>query len=161
MPNTMTTRAAGEHYVMYRLLQQGLIAALAPAGEPNADIFVMDVIGAKVCALQVETRDAPGPDRGWHIEKKHEELRSPNIYYCFVGMETDPPKCWIVPGGVVARTLAVTHAKWLSVPGRNGQTHNDSNARRLCEVYPLLPDEYPLGWMDRYLENWGQIDPAI
>jgi hypothetical protein len=160
MPNNVTTGAAGEHYVMYRLLQRGLIAALAPAGVPNADILVTDVIGDKVCAVQVKARQALGADRGWHMGKKHEEIRSANIYYCFVGMETDPPKCWIVPSEIVAGALTVTHKKWLSVRGRRGQVHNDSNVRRLCEVYPLLPDNYRLGWMDRYLEAWDQLRTA-
>jgi hypothetical protein len=55
-----TTGVAGEHYVTYRLLRRGLIAALAPTGVPNADIIVTDDIGDKVCAVQVKTRLSPG-----------------------------------------------------------------------------------------------------
>jgi hypothetical protein len=160
MPDKTTTGAAGEHYVMYRLLRQGFIAALAPTGVPNADILVTDVIGDKVCAVQVKTRLDPGSDLGWHMGKKHEELHSPNIYYCFVAMETNPPKCWIVPSLIVAKALKVNHDKWLSEPGKNGRVHNDSNVRRFREVYPLLADEYPLGWLDTYLEKWGQLKAA-
>jgi hypothetical protein len=160
MPDKTTTGAAGEHYVMYRLLRQGFIAALAPTGVPNADILVTDIIGDKVCAVQVKTRLDPGSDRGWHMGKKHEELQSPNIYYCFVGMESDPPACWIVPSLTVANALKITHEKWLAEPGKNGQVHNDSNVRRLREVYPLVAEKYPLGWMDPYRENWDQLKAA-
>jgi len=73
-------------------------------------------------------------------------------------MESDPPKCWIVPSVIVANALKVTHQKWLSEPGKNGRVHNDSNVRRFREVYPLA--EYPLGWMDAYRENWDQLKAA-
>jgi hypothetical protein len=46
-----TTGVAGEHYVMYRLLRRGLIAAVAPTGVPNADIIVRDVSGIKFAGV--------------------------------------------------------------------------------------------------------------
>jgi hypothetical protein len=158
MPDTTITGAAGEHYVMYRLLQRGLIAALAPTGVPKADIVVTDDIGDKLCAVQVKTRSKPGPDRGWHMSQKHEEIDSPNIYYCFVAMEHDPPKCWIVPSRIVATVLKVWHQKWLSEPGQNGRAHNDTSMRRFREAYALA--EYPLGWLDAYYQKWDQLKAA-
>ena len=126
---------------------------------PNADILVTDRVGDKVSALQVKTRLEPGPDQGWHMSKMPEELDSPNIYYCFVAMECDPPKCWILPSLIAAKTLKVWHQKWLSEPGKNRRAHNDTNMRRFREVYPLLA-EYPLGWLDSYREEWDQLKAA-
>jgi hypothetical protein len=160
MPNTTTIGAAGEHYVMYMLLRRGLIAALAPTGVPNADILVTDDIGDKVCAVQVKARQIAGSDDGWHMGAKHEEIRSSNIYYCFVGMETDPPVCWIVPSAIVAEALKVSHQKWLSVPGVGGREHKDSNVRRLCSSYPLLPKCYPMGWLNKYRDAWESLEAA-
>lgn len=162
MSNTTTTGAAGEHYVMCQLLRRGLIAALAPTGVPNADIVVTDDIGDKLCAVQVKTRLKPGNDRGWHLRAKHEQIISPNIYYCFVGFETDLPGCWIMPSAVVADVLKRSHENWLAQPGRNGQPHKDNDMRRLCESYDhekFLP-EFSMGWMNRYKDKWDLLEAA-
>ncbi len=100
--------AAGEHYVLCQLLRQQYIAALAPQGVPNADIIVSDILGDKLCAIQVKTRNNKGADGGWHMKKKHETILSPHLFYCFVdfgdGIE-DLPQCYIVPSQVVADVL--------------------------------------------------------
>ena len=57
-----------------------MIAALAPAGVPNADIVVTDQIGDRLCAIQVKARTDKGSDGGWHMKPKHEELSSPNLF---------------------------------------------------------------------------------
>jgi hypothetical protein len=50
MPSqTSLTGVAGEHYILYALLREGYIAALAPTGVPNADILVTDMEGSRVC----------------------------------------------------------------------------------------------------------------
>jgi len=162
MANTSTTGAAGEHYVMSQLLRRGLIAALAPAGVPNADIVVTDEIGDKLCAVQVKARLKPGGDRGWHMSVKHEKINSLNIYYCFVGFETELPGCWIVPSAVVADVLARSHAHWLATPGARGQPHNDNNMRRFCESYDhekFLP-EFSMGWLNKYRDQWQYLEAA-
>jgi hypothetical protein len=151
MPNTTTTGAAGEHYVMCQLLRRGLIAALAPVGVPNADIIVTDFIGDKLCAIQVKTRAAPGRDNGWHMSAKHESIQSPNIYYCFVGFETDPPECWIVPSAIVAKVLKLSHSAWLTEPGRRGRPHRDNKMRRFRHSYESQGlNQYASGWLEEY-----------
>jgi len=162
MPNTTTTGAAGEHYVMCQLLRRGLIAALAPTGVPNADILVTDAIGDRVCAIQVKTRSTAPADGGWHMSAKHQEIRSPNIYYVFVGLETEPPGCWIVPSPIVADALKLSHEKWLSMPGRDGQPHNDNTMRRFRSNYDNLGlvSAYPEGWLDQYRDAWALLNAA-
>ena len=160
MANSITTGAAGEHYVMCQLLRRGLIAALAPTGVPDADIIVTDAIGDRLCAVQVKTRLKPGSDKGWHMSKKHEAISSPNIYYCFVGFETEPPGCWIVPSAVIADVLKRSHQNWLQQPGKRGQPHKGNKMRRLCESYDhenFLP-EFSLGWLDRYRDRWQSFE---
>jgi hypothetical protein len=158
--NSTITGAAGEHYVMYCLLRRDLIAALAPAGVPNADIIVTDTIGDKLCAIQVKARTKPGADRGWHMGEKHEKIASPNIYYCFVGFETDPPRCWIVPSATVADVLKRSHAHWQKTPGRNGQPHKPTNVRRFCESYDhnKFADGFSLGWLDSFKDKWEPLE---
>jgi hypothetical protein len=104
--NTAILGAAGEHYVMCQLLRRERIAALAPAGVPNADLIVSDKIGDKLCAVQVKVRRDIGKDGGWHMGEKHETIVSANSFYCLVDFGKsldDQPKCWIVPSAVVAR----------------------------------------------------------
>jgi hypothetical protein len=53
--NTTLTGAAGEHYVMYRLLKLGHLAGLTPTGAKGVDILISDADGAHLAAIQVKT----------------------------------------------------------------------------------------------------------
>lgn len=154
--------AAGEYYVMCQLLRRDLIAALAPAGVPNADIVVTDEIGDRLSAIQVKTRRAIGSDGGWHMKSKHENIVSPSLFYAFVdfGKTLDAvPACFIVPSGVVADVVKVSHATWLSQPGKSGQQRKDGDIRRFLPNYERvgLDIGYGPGWLEPYRENWRII----
>lgn len=155
---TSLTGAAGEHFVMSELLRRGMIAALAPAGVPNCDIVVTDDIGDRLCAVQVKTRLGKGTDRGWHMRKKHEELTSPSLFYCFVDFGAgvgEPPFTYVVPAPVVAACLAECHQVWLAQPGAKGQAHNDNDMRRFKPDYSNLNVVgYEDGWLEQYREAW-------
>jgi hypothetical protein len=163
--NSAILGAAGEHYVMCQLLRRERIAALAPAGVPNADLIVTDKIGDKMCAVQVKTRRDIGSDRGWHMGEKHEAIVAPNLFYCFVDLGQaleDHPKCWIVPSAVVAKALNASHQKWLSTPGKKGQQRKDNNLRRFTPSYDYLGlgPEFSSGWLDPYRDAWSLLDRA-
>ena len=72
--NTAILGAAGEHYVMCQLLRRGMIAALAPAGVPDADIIVSNRLGSSLAAVQVKTRRNVGKG-GWVLKAKHETMK--------------------------------------------------------------------------------------
>jgi hypothetical protein len=161
-PNSTILGAAGEHYVMCQLLRRNMIAALAPTGVPNADIVVTDKLGDRLCAVQVKVRRDIGSDGGWHMGQKHEQLTSPNLFYCFVDLGkslSDQPKTWIVPSGVVARSLLEIHQDWLHTPGQKGQQRNDSAFRRFMPDYEPLA-QYKKGWLNPYFENWESVEAA-
>lgn len=154
--------AAGEHYVMCQLLRRGAIAALAPAGVPNADIIVSDDIGDRLCAIQVKARRDIGADKGWHMKAKHEGIISASLFYCFVdfGLDlTHQPKCFVVPSELVARVLNLSHANWLQTPGKRGQPHKDGEMRRFLPDYAKygMAPEFGAGWTDKYLEAWEML----
>lgn len=163
------TGAAGEHFVLCQLLRHGWIAALAPKGVPNADIIVTDIEGNRQYAIQVKTRRDIGSDKGWHMRKKHEDIVSPTLFYCFVDIgkkESDPPITFIVPSKVVASVLKESHKLWLDTPGKNGVSHNDHDMRRLLPDYirgQKAPNELikrlGAGWMEQYRENWEILAP--
>lgn len=151
---TTLTGAAGEHYVMYRLLRMGFVAGLSPRGAPNSDIIVTSVDGKTTVVLQVKTRNELGSDGGWHMKEKHECLNSKNLFYCFVDFQ-DAPVVYVVPSSVVADVLCKAHKKWLSTPGKNGAKRNDTDMRRLLPDYKNLNlQSYPGGWLEKYRENW-------
>jgi hypothetical protein len=153
--------AAGEYYVMCQLLRRGLIAALAPVGVPNADIIVSDEIGDRVCAIQVKTRRDIGSDGGWHMKQKHEDIKSPLLFYCFVDFgktQEDQPKSWLIPSKIVADVLKKSHQTWLNMPGKKGQKRNDGNMRRFKPDYSNLNlKNYSFGWLDQYSESWDVL----
>ena len=161
---TTLTGAAGEHFVMSELLRRGMIAALAPTGVPNCDIVVTDDIGDRLCAVQVKTRLGKGSDRGWHMSKKHEELTSPSLFYCFVDFGTvtgEPPFTYVVPASVVGKCLAENHQAWLAQPGAKGQAHKDNDMRRFLPDYAHLGlRQYDDGWLEQYREAWHLLQKA-
>lgn len=164
MPTQSTlTGATGTYFVLFQLLRRNWIAALAPEGVPNTDIIVTDIEGNRQCAIQVKTRSI-GSDKGWHMSKKHEDIISPTLFYCFVDMQIEEgslPITFIVPSSVVAAVLNESHKLWLDRPGSKGQAHNDNKMRRLLPDY-LRKHDYSSdivsrlgsGWMSKYQENW-------
>lgn len=166
---TSLTGVAGEHYVLYALLRRGYVAALAPAGVPNADIVVTDIEGSRLCSIQVKTRRGVGADGGWHMSAKHEKMRGERLFYCFVDFQASNdvrPLVYVMPSANVADAIVAAHRKWLAIPGKKGQSHKDSPMRRLVPDYAktLGIADYPdgAGWLDRYRDAWDvlKLDPT-
>ena len=156
--------AAGEYYVLSQLSLRGHIAAPAPKGVPNADILVSDITGTRLFAVQVKARLDKGSDHGWHMKKKHEDLRSETLVYCFVDFHDGigaAPTTFVLPSKVVADVLTRMHQLWLSIPGKRGP-HNDNEMRRFLPDYSLTLGnqckEFVRGWLDPYREAWKIFD---
>ena len=97
----------------------GLSRQSRASGVPMADIIVTDGVGERLFAIQVKTRREKGTDRGWHMRDKHETIRSPSLFYCFVDVGkalVDVPFCYVVPSDVVAKCLKETYREWLAAP---------------------------------------------
>ena len=152
--DTTLTGAAGEHLVLSRLLQRGIVAAQAPEGVRKVDILVNFLDGGTPCFLQVKARQY-GSDGGWHMSEKHETITDDNLFYCFVDFQPEHPTVHIIPAKVVARVITQDHQLWLDTPGKNGKAHNPNSMRRILPKALTMPE----GWMDEYLENWDLISP--
>lgn len=152
-PSTALTGAAGEHYVLYRLLRLNLCAGLPPAGTPDVDLLIVDEGAAVITSLQVKTRTT-GADGGWHMKVKHETLRSPRLFYVFVDFQPEHPVCFVIPSPVVAEVVGRSHAAWLRTPGRGGRRHAQTDMRRVLPRYPFEVEGFASGWMDEYRERW-------
>ena len=147
---------------MCQLLRRGMIAALAPAGVPDADIIVSNSVGSALAAVQVKTRRSVGKG-GWVLKAKHEKMRRDLLLYAFVdfGKSLDAvPQCWIVPSAIVAEAVSESHAAWLKLPGRAGQAHQDSDMRSLMHDYSHQGISRGKGWLDPYREAWSLVAAA-
>lgn len=147
---------AGEHYVLFRLYRQGMLASLAPPGFPTVDVLVLAYDQSVIASLQVKTRTY-GTDKGWHMSIKHESISEPRLFYAFVDLEPELPATYIVPSSVVADLLKKSHQAWLTTPGAKGQQRNDNPMRR---IQPLYPDEFPgysPDWLNEWRERWNVL----
>ncbi len=153
--DSVLTGSAGEHYVLYRLHREGILAAQSPAGAREADILVFnsDGLGRRI---QVKTRTY-GADGGWHMGEKHERLRDPGLVYAFVDLEPDPPIVYVVPSEVVANIVTRSHTAWLEAPGRGGRAHRDHPMRRIRPEYPFPVADIEGRWLDAYRERWDLL----
>ena len=161
--STSVIGAAGEHHVMCQLLRRGMIAALAPAGVPYADIIVSNNLGSSLAAVQVKARRNVGKG-GWVLKAKHEGIRQPLLFYAFVdfGKGLDAlPRCWIVPSATVADAITESHAAWLKMPGKGGREHQDTEMRSILFDYSRqgIAHRGP-GWLAPYQDAWGTIGTA-
>lgn len=155
------TGAAGEHYVMYRLLKMGYIAALAPKGVPNADLIVTNVEGELTAVIQVKTKSKKNANGGWQMKAKHENIKSPHLFYCFVEDTVIPPVVYIIPSVIVADAIREAGEIWMKTPGKGGRAHKENDIRWLLPDYKrnLHVDnkftmEHEEGWIEKYKENW-------
>lgn len=168
MPRPQRTRLgrslvgpAGEHYVLFRLYQQGMLASLAPPGSPDVDVLVLSPDQAVMASVQVKTRTF-GRDQGWHMSKKHEGIIEERLFYAFVDLELSPPMTYIVPSQAVAEVITRSYQLWLDAPGRGGRAHKESKFRRLRPDYsPLDVPGYPGAWLEQYRERWELLTAAV
>jgi hypothetical protein len=72
---------AGEHFVLFRLYQHGMLASLSPPGSRTVDILVLAHDESVIATLQVKTRT--GVHMGWQMSEKHEDISAPRYFYAF------------------------------------------------------------------------------
>ena len=153
-PDKTLIGPAGEHLVMSRLLQRGLLAAAAPRGVRKVDILVNFIDGGAPRLIQVKTTFT-GARNGWWLNKKHENLRDRDVYFCFVDFKPSRPDVYVLRSETVADHVLTTHQHWLDTPRRDGGKHSDTSARRIDNKAQF--DGRAEGWMDKYLEAWDSL----
>lgn len=150
--------AAGEHLVLSRLLSKGLLASQAPRGARKADILVNPLDGGKPILIQVKTNvSSKSENISWPMQEKHETVTESDLFYCFVDIDGNNSRVFVIPAHVVANVVKLTHENWLSTPGSKGQQHNETKMRQIRYTPTKYADFLEQNWMDKYLENWDQI----
>jgi hypothetical protein len=144
LPHTLTG-IAGEYFVAAELSRRGFMASITLRNNDSVDIHASRLSDNKIYAIQVKTNQAGRHD--WMLSKKAESNKKENFFYIFVALKgvTERPEFFIVPSQKVAEFATNSHAHWLSVPGRNGQKHNDSSMRKFFDI------------KGEYLERWDLL----
>ncbi len=150
--------AAGEHLVLSRLLERGVLASQAPRGTRKVDILVNPLDGGQPKLIQVKATLATGARLKWHMKAKHEDLVDKDMFYCFVSLDGERSEVYVIPSRQVAKAVKTSHQVWLETPGKKGQAHNDSEMRWITSSYPFVVPGFKDGWMEKYLENWEQFE---
>lgn len=125
--NNNSVSLAGEFAVLSQLALRGYDANMTLGRTKSVDILVSDPENLKMYKLEVKTnyqnsRNKPQVSKvhgkivsGWIMNKKHEEIKDPDLFYCFVniGKQTNIFKFYIVPSKIVAKYVKEEHQNWL------------------------------------------------
>jgi len=149
--------AAGEHLVLSRLLSREMLAAPAPLGTRRADILVMPLDDSEPRLIQVKTQSGPELNKTWVLSVEQENETSDNFFYCFVDMNKEISKIYVIPSLTIATIIKEDYVTWLETPGKGGKKHNPTDMRTISYQYKQELNSAPAGWMDKYLENWDSL----
>src|SRR5215469_6856412 len=126
---------AGEFAVLSQLALNGYDANMTLGRTKGVDILVSLPGTEKMYRLEVKTqyRTSPkdvensqifGTVKGqWIMNKKHESLIDPSLFYCFVIISEAKStfQFYIVPSKIVARYVKESHAHWLRETDKKGK----------------------------------------
>ena len=161
-PNSVAL--AGEFAALSRLALWGYDANMTLGRTKSVDILVSNPRTNKFYQLEVKTKlDSRKKDTDsrlfgrivseWIMNKKHESIARPNLWYCFVmiGLETKVARYFIVPSKVVAEYVRAQHQIWLK---EENKSHRDTPMRsfrigRKGETYKI-----PTPAAEHYEDNW-------
>ncbi len=160
--NSNSVSLAGEFAVLSQLALRGYDANMTLGRTKGVDILVSDPNSPRMLRLEVKTNHRTArvsrskcfgtTVSSWMMSEKHESLRDPNLFYCFVNISDDTKqfRFFIVPSELVAEYVKAENKKWLS---------EDSNRRKTKmrtfrmgttkEQYPL-----PTPAVEQYEDNW-------
>jgi hypothetical protein len=160
---------AGEFAVLSQLALRGYDANMILGHTKSIDILASDPKTGKVYQLEVKTnfknrRNAPSVSKihgkwisAWIMNKKHESIDGPTLFYCFVNISKDEDiafKFYIVPSKVVAQYVKEEHQLWLDEKKRERKQVKDSDMRLLRigleeETYRIKTPT-----AEKYQNNW-------
>lgn len=92
----------------------------------------------------------------WMMNEKHEAMRDPNLFYCFVNISEDTKqfRFFVVLSRVVADYVKKKHRHWLD----EKETYRDSTMRKFQIGY--VNEKYPIPTpiADEYEDKWSLLD---
>jgi hypothetical protein len=160
-PNSVSL--AGEFAALSRLALWGYDANMTLGRTKNVDILVSDPRTNQFYQLEVKTnldsRKQPRVSKlfgrlvsGWIMNKKHESISRPELWYCFVtiGKDSRIARYFIVPSNIVAKYVRESHRLWLDT----APTHKDNPIRLFQIGFEGEKYEIPTPAAEQYEDNW-------
>ena len=163
--NNNSVALAGEFAVLSQLALQGYDANLTLGRTKSVDILVSHPKTGKMFKLEVKTnyrssRSAGGSSKlfgnyvsSWIMNEKHEIIRDPSLFYCFVNIAKDGHafRFFIVPSTVVAEYVKGQHKLWLDAKDTHSRK-NKMRTFRVCKKGEKCP--LPTPTIEEYENNW-------
>jgi hypothetical protein len=160
---------AGEFAVLSRLALSKYVASMALGNTKNIDILVSDPKTKKFYQLEVKTTlqnrkrstISISKDFGrfvckWIMDKKHENISSPEIWYCFVSIEEDTKEAryFVVPSKIVATYIKEEHKHWRI----NNPDLKETNIRTFRIGFDKEKYKVTTPTAEKYENNWKFIE---
>jgi len=142
---------AAEFYVAYKLSLNGWICAPFSKNVKDFDLLAHKTIKGKEKFLKIQVKGSSKSNYSWFLNKKHEDIKDPNLWYIFVEFNTEKnyPECFIAPSEKIAEDIKKDHKKYMSTPGKNGKLHKNTTMRRWGSWYNDF---------DKFRENWKILE---
>lgn len=163
-PNAVSL--AGEFAVLSQLALRGYDANMTLGRTKGVDILVSDPRSSRMLRLEVKTNYRTSGSTSkvfgksisdWIMGEKHEEMREPNLFYCFVNISADTKqfRFYILPSRVVADYVKSQHALWLNAK----ESHSRQNRMRMFRI-GTVSEKYPIPTptVEQYENNWDFKD---
>lgn len=162
--NNNSVSLAGEFAVLSQLTLKGYDANMTLGQTKSVDILVSAPETLKMYKLEVKTnQNKPQVSKvfgkfvsGWLMNKKHEEIKDPDLFYCFVNIKkpTNIFKFYIVPSKIVAKYVKEEHQLWLDEKKKEGKKVKDTEMR-IFRI-GLNAEKYKVSTptAERYENNW-------
>jgi hypothetical protein len=141
------TGIAGEYFVAAELSLRGFMASVTLRNNDSIDIHASKLdYKHKMFSIQVKTSQTK--TRKWILNKKAEISNSDSHFYIFVLLKgkLERPDYFIIPSKTLANIVKEGHENWLNTPGKNGQTHKDTDIRQFDDKD------------GEYLERWDLLN---
>jgi len=113
--NKNSTSLAGEYAVLSQLHLLEFEAALTLGNTKGVDILVSNPKNGNMFRLEVKTtiKKQVNNRYSWIMNEKHEEIKDPKLFYCFVHISEEKIfSFFIVPSIVVAKFVKSDFKKW-------------------------------------------------
>lgn len=148
--NVNSISLAGEFFTLGQLALRGFDANMTLGHTKSVDILVSHPETGKMCRLEVKTTSKKsqgsklfGKNYQWVMGKKHETIKDKDLYYCFVLLDSNNVRYFIIPSDVVAKYVEEEHKFWL----KKDSTHKSGEMR----TFRISSDEASHGLK---ITNW-------
>jgi hypothetical protein len=117
------------------LLKRGFVATPAPRATTKAIDILVSTTDGLPSTVQVKTKGRTS--HGSRLEKRHEDLETPGLYYAMVDLGVEPYVTYVIPAVEMARVVRDSYKAWISTPPTRRRSKNPNEkpgARRMITI---------------------------